>query len=145
MDCIGACCTAGIQLDLNEVNANTLRAGGTLLELMDTEPKLRIKLGTALLEVERVNRYRLLTDCGYLEPHPDPLLGMKICKLFDNSERPEICPSFTAGSRGCRDIRFSRKVDSFDDYVRYIQGLGKKLCPLDAAASQPGASAVSGA
>lgn len=96
--CIGACCTAGMVLNLSGPEADYLRAQGTELEAYGPEPGFFArKLGRGM------QQQRLATDCGNLQE--DGRCG-------DYENRPQACREFVAARSGCLLVRASKgKVD----------------------------------
>jgi Fe-S-cluster containining protein len=118
-DCIGACCTRNTQLPLKRDEAEMLRGAGTWLHVLirpereglpypepedDYQKDLNAK---AEKLAEGVGLFMLDSNCVFLLPVED---GMAKCALFNDDRRPQVCSTFTAGSKGCVSVRLRRGI-----------------------------------
>jgi Fe-S-cluster containining protein len=115
-NCVGACCRARTQLELNRREVRFMKAGGNKLikihEIIDKTQVVEVQIDTGrrrleqgvlckVVKVERVTLtggyglFMLENDCAYLDGGE----GSPKCKVYDN--KPGICNEFEEGGPGC--------------------------------------------
>lgn len=104
-NCIGACCTKGITMDLTAEEADFMREKGTHL----TEIVPAHKAGPPWKRRQENAQFRLEADCGNLMR--DAKTGQMVCAVYEDPRKPKICDDFSVGGYGCRTIRVARNVD----------------------------------
>lgn len=107
-------------MELNPDEVACMEAAGT--ELSPADPpsspgQVRRLLGRLGIGNDKHDYYALETDCGNLVE--DPETGTTFCGAHDDS-RPQVCIEFSAGSYGCRTMRFEAEVDTPQEFVAYL-------------------------
>jgi Fe-S-cluster containining protein len=111
--CVGACCRAGLTIDLSDQEAVQLQAVGTQIEVASRhghEPHIR----------RGETRYDLVSDCGNLVTDVDGRAAY--CGDYDN--RPKACRRFPVGQYVCLSLRNEQGIDEpviFETYKRNTQ------------------------
>ncbi len=132
--CTAACCRSGIQMRLNDSEADFMQTAGTdLTKEPGTRHQKRRLLPLVSVRHPETNVYTLENDCGHLT---EDALGQLVCSSHEDPARPDTCKGLEPGSYVCRSIRVRAGVDTEGEWAAYLH-ITSQDSPQNAIAAGP--------
>jgi Fe-S-cluster containining protein len=98
--CIGACCRAGMVLELDSQEARSLEEAGTVMHQATPANLVSRTIGRYKTRGNRTSLYKLDSDCGNLDPDNNQ------CNAYEG--RPVACRALVVGGLRCQVARNTR-------------------------------------